>query len=109
MKLNILFFIAFLIQGCNSNNYRYLSPSELDGITLQPGEHVYKMKVRVEAKSKCKSFILLQIDSTFYTIQVNNNIDTSFLEDWYQNPMYIKVTTDSCLIKDPVIGVKFID
>jgi hypothetical protein len=109
MKLNILFFITFLIQGCINNNYYYLSPSELDGITLQPGEHVYKMKVRVEAKSKCKSFILLQIDSTFYTIQVNNNIDTSFLEDWYQNPMYIKVTTDSCLIKDPVIGVKFID
>ena len=108
MKTLILWFACLILLSCNED-YTYIQPENYSGILLQSRRGVYKMKVRVEAKSKCKSLILFQVDSTIYTFYVNNYIDTSFSRDWYENPMFIKVDTDSCLVNDPVIGVKFFD
>ena len=96
-----------ILSMISCQKYHYLTDKELDGIILSSNNHVYQIMVKIQAESKCESTITINLNAIEkYIFQLDTSIDTVFVRDWYNEPLYLKVEYDSCLTDTPKIGVK---
>lgn len=107
MKNAILLLSCFLVLSGCQEDYYYLTHSDFQGITLQSSKDVYKMNLKVKAISTCPSILEVTIRKTLYKFNVQESLDTIISRDWYQDPLYIQVHYDSCIVEDPIIGIRF--
>lgn len=101
----LIFLIPFLACG---DPYQYINPREHESITLPSRGGVFKAAVKIQAESKCPSNILLFINRERWPVSVVSSIDTVLTMDWYGEELTFRAQIDSCLVGDPVIGVKFL-
>ena len=97
-----------MLYGCQEPYY-YLSESDFDGYVMESNNNVYKMNLKVNAKSKCPSKIEVNLNSYNYVFTFISKLDTMLSRDWYGDPMTVVVKHDSCVVGIPKIGIRLID
>ena len=105
----ISFTVVVVLLSTSACIYQYLSADELKGVTLPSNNNVYKLAIKVKAKATCPSTIRLNTNFGDYTLHVSNDVDTILMQDWYGEPLEFSADYDSCLVKTPRIGIRFID
>jgi hypothetical protein len=108
MNYFVVSIVALFLIACGED-YHYIHSSEFNGVTVKSHRGVHTVAVKIQAKASCSSHITLIIGGTRYAIPIKHSIDTILKQDWYGEPLEFKVELDSCVMKDPVIGIKFID
>lgn len=107
-KYFLLLLMSSAIIACGED-FQYIQPSEFKGITLESHSGVYKVAIKIKGEATCSSQIKFYLSGELWIIPVKNSVDTLLTRDWYDEPLAFKVELDSCIVENPVIGIKFID
>lgn len=104
----IIFLLLFSIIGCK-DDYHYLEANELDGVTLESHNHVYKVAIKIQAQATCATKLNVWISKGLRIVPLDKSVDTILTQDWYGEPLEFRLEYDTCVVKYPIIGIKFFD
>ncbi len=108
--MKLMTFLIAVLSIISCQNYHYLSEEEMEGMRYESNNHVYKLNIKIQALAECNSELTINLNNTEkYSFPFNSSLDTILSRDWYNEPLYVKVDYDSCVMDTPKVGILLVE